>query len=789
MEQLNARGKYGYYEAIDFTKQRLPKGKKHMVIRSFMAHHQGMSLLTLSNLLLPKKMYERFHRNKQISAAELLLQERIPKRPKLIKHPALNRVHEPLEKMIQDVTPMREFLSPHTKVPEVNILSNGKFTTVVTNSGSGFSQYKDFLVSRWREDPVMDPWGSYIYIRDLSNDTFWSPSYQPCQVDSSEQRVQFGLDRATFMRSDGEIKTTMEICVSPEWNAEIRRITLTNTGQEMKVLEVTTFVELALANPIADVAHTAFSKLFIRTDFDPETECLVAGRRPREEKDKTLWAAHSLMINGETLGSLEYDSDRANFIGRGYRLSNPQGIRSRLRNQVGSVADPAFVMRRRVNIKPGEQIELIAITSVSETKEEAIEIVRRFTPDQTIDRNFQMAWNRVQIELRHLHLTSHEAVEFQNLAGLILYRPPLRKEQEDMILTNKKGQSGLWAFGISGDKPIILVRIDDRSHMPFVIKMLTGHEYLRRLGLLFDLVFLNESPGGYQQNLQEAIQGAVEHGVDRFGVGSTGVYTIAGSQITEEDMSLLMAAARVVLRAGRASLMSQLRLPKSRVEEELPDKVVPSTSTYKADARISAAGMEVYKDWLYYNGWGGFSPDGKEYNILIKNGNHLPAPWINVIANRHFGTLISELGTGYTWWRNSRECKLTPWSNDPVLDPPTETAYLRDEASGEVWSAAPSAAQTEAPYKITHGRGYSTFTHERNGIHHEMTVYVPLEDPVKIMKVKLQNHTIGRAANIINLLCRMGIRCAASCQCRPYCDKMDRFSLCNDSQKYLSGNF
>jgi len=436
IEKLNGRGKYGFYEALDFTPERLPEGSQHKVIQSFMAHHQGMSMLTIGNLLLPKTMYERFHRNKQVRSAELLLQERIPKRPKLIKHPAMQREHNPFTPMVQDVTTLREYPSPHTTVPEVSILSNGTFTSIVTNTGSGLSKYKGLSVTRWREDPVMDPWGSYVYIRDITKDKLWSPSYNPCQVESSDQRVQFGLGRATFMRSDEDVKTSMEISVSPEWNAEVRRISLTNTGHEKKVLEVTTFVELALANPIADDAHTAFSKLFIRTGFDAESGCLFAGRRPREQKDQTLWSAHSLMVDGNTLGSIEYETDRSSFIGRGHRLSEPQGIRSRLRGKVGSVADPAFVMRRRISIKPGEQIQLLAITSVSETKEEAIDIVRRFESDQAAERAFQMAWNRGQIELRNLHLTSREATDFQSLAGHILYRPPLRKDNEKSILTN-----------------------------------------------------------------------------------------------------------------------------------------------------------------------------------------------------------------------------------------------------------------------------------------------------------------------------------------------------------------
>ncbi|WP_338471254.1 glucoamylase family protein [Niallia sp. XMNu-256] len=741
IEKLNGRGKYGYYEAIDFTKRRLPENKKHMVVRSFMAHHQGMSFLTLANVLLPTPIYERFHRNKQVRAAELLLQERIPKKARFIKHPALTQDHVENSKQKQDAVSVREYRSPKTQTPEVNVLSNGSFTTVVTNSGSGFTLYKGLLVSRWRPDPVMDHWGNYVYIRDISTDRVWSPSYQPCKVESLDQHVGFGLDKATFTRIDGDLKTSMEICVSPEWNAEIRRITLNNTSEESKVVEVTTFTELALANPIADEAHPAFSKLFIRTEFDQHAGCLVAGRRPREKGDQTLWAAHKILLEGGQMGTIEYDTSRSSFIGRGYRLSEPQAIRSRLRGKVGSVADPAFIMRRRVSIKPGQQIQMFAITSVSENREEAIEIVRQLTPDHSMERAFQMAWNRAQIELRNLHLSSKEATEYQYLASQILYRSPLRKESESSILNNQKGQSSLWSYGISGDRPILLVRIENESQMPFIVKILTGHEYLRRLGILFDLVLLNESAGGYQQNLQESLQRAAEHGVNRFGAGSSGVFAIPANQLPEEDKSLLLAVSRLILQAGGVSLKAQMRIPKDKDDAIKREKLVPATPLVSYSPSSDQYRLEDTKNWQFFNSWGGFSPNGNEYNILIKDGHHLPAPWINVMANPKFGTFISELGTGYTWWNNSREFKLTPWSNDPVLDSPTETAFLRDEESGKVWSVTPSAIKAKEPYKVTHGRGYSRFEHERNGIFHEMTVFVPRQDPVKIMRVVLKNNS------------------------------------------------
>ncbi|TLS48684.1 glycosyl transferase family 36 [Paenibacillus antri] len=736
MASLGTRGKYGYYEAMDFTPERMPEGKKHMVVQSFMAHHQGMAFLTLSNLLLERTMIDRFHRDKEVRAAELLLQERLPAKPALIKHPELRRVHEPHERMAPDPAEVREFTTAQTRVPEAAVLSNGKYSVVVTNAGGGFSRFEGVAVTRWREDPVRDPWGSYVYIRDVEADKLWSAGYQPCRTAPDEMLVSFELERATFSRKDGAVRTTLEVCVSPEVNAEVRRLTLTNDGDAPKVLEVTTFAELSLASPIADDAHPAFSKLFVRTAFDEDASCLVAGRRPRESKDKTLWAAHTLAADGSAIGPAEYETDRAAFVGRGSGLAEPQSIRRRLGGKAGSVADPAFVMRRRVRVDAGKSVQLFAVTAVADTRDAATGVVMRLANAIEAERAFQMAWNRTRIELRNLNLSHKEAVGFQKFAGQVLYTPPLRGEREAHIARNAKGQSGLWAYGVSGDRPVVLTTIDNRSHLPFVLKLLTGHEYLRRLGLSFDLVLLNESDGGYYQDLQDALQRAVEHGVDRFGAGAAGIHVIPANSIPDEDRTLLFSVARVILKAGGPSLAAQLRLPRRDERGAWPPKL--ETVALPEERSVGSPIDAREAEWRFANGWGGFSADGKSYRLLLKSGNPLPAPWINVIANPTFGFLVSELGTGYTWWRNSRECKLTPWSNDPVLDPPTELGYLRDEERGDSWTVAPAGAEGES-YAVEHGRGYTRFEHARHGVRHELTLFVPLEDPVKIMKLRVRN--------------------------------------------------
>ncbi|MHA6483498.1 GH36-type glycosyl hydrolase domain-containing protein [Paenibacillus sp. strain BS8-2] len=775
-ERIGGRGRYGYYEALDFTPRRLRQDGKHAVIQSFMAHHQGMSLLTLSNLLLPHSMIDRFHRNKEVQAAELLLQERIPEKAKLIRHPALHRLEDDREKTASPADPIREFSSPHTKVPETCVLSNGRFSTIVTASGSGYSSFDGMSVSRWREDPVRDSWGSFVYIRDVATSEVWSASYQPCRGESPDQRIRFELGKATFERSHNELNAKMEICASPEFDAEIRRITLTNNGSQNKMVEVTTYVELALANPIADDAHTAFSKLFIRTAYDEGSGCLVASRRKREAKEQALWAAHSLISDGASHGSPEFETDRSAFIGRGFEPRLPQSISSRLKGKTGSVADPAFVMRRHVQIEPGSEAVLYAVTSVGESRSVVIEAASAFGKRETVEREFQLAWTRSRIELRSLGLDLADAYDFQRLAAQVLYTPPLSASRSARIEANVKGQPGLWAYGVSGDKPAVVAEIDNRSRLPFIMKLLSCHEYLRRLGIRFDLVILNYSEEGYSQELQDSLSRAVEHGVDRFGAGHANIRVLPAAQIPQEDLTLLLAFARLTLRASGPSIAVQLRLPrragetpdsvhamkraiergplrKARAGEAEVDTIADaiaetlepssfntqdaSSSRFSSSGGVSLDAKEV----KFYNGWGGFANNGKQYKLQIDGEHHLPAPWINVLANPGFGALVSELGTGYTFWRNSRECKLTPWSNDPVLDEPGELGFLRDEESGIQWTLTPSAGSNPSPYVVTHGLGNSMFEHEREGIRHSFDLYVPMEDPVKIMRLQLRNES------------------------------------------------
>lgn len=741
MEALGARGEYGYYEAIDCTRERLPEGQTSVVIRSFMAHHQGMMLLTLGNVLLERTMVDRFHADKRIRSAELLLQERVPERPALVLHAAAAplRMQDPDHRL---KAPQRKFRTPHPPLPEVCVLSNGSFTSVVTASGGGCLRSDGMAVTRWREDACEDAWGIGVYIRDVEREAVWSAAWYPVGSAGDEYTVEFSLEQARFMRRDGDIRTTMDVCAAAEANAEIRRITITNRGDRPRLLEATTYVELALADPAADAAHPAFSKLFVETSFDEGQEALLARRRPRSPEDKPIWAVHGLISCGESVGPVEYETDRARFIGRGGSMREPRAIRERLTGTVGAVVDPIFAVRRRISVPPGGQAKLIVVTGTAASREEALELYGRFGTAQQVERAFQLAWTRSRIELHHLHMQTAEATLCHVLAGRVLYAPPMQAERAEALDRGPYGQSGLWPLGISGDLPIVLVKTHDTANAGSAAELIRCHEWLRRAGIVFDLVFLIESPGGYQQELRDQIMRLIGQSVSRmYADRPGGAYAFSADQLREEERRQLAASARIILRLDGSSLRAQLRVLAAADRTAAPAFAPVAGGTGPAEEAEADAGFadKAREGLVMWNGWGGFVPDGSEYRIVLPEGRSLPAPWSNVVANPDFGFLITERGTGYTWFRNSREFRLTPWSNDPVLDPAGEACYLRDEETGRFWSIAPAPVGGPGTVVVSHGRGYTRFERRCFGIRQTMTVFAARHDPVKITEIRLAN--------------------------------------------------
>ncbi|HEY8187972.1 MAG TPA: glucoamylase family protein [Pyrinomonadaceae bacterium] len=737
LEKEGALGPYGYYEAIDYTAERLPQDQRYVLIRAFMTHHQGMSLVALTNVLLNARMEERFHADPLVQATELLLQERVP-----IGVPAAApRAEEVLTGRVMQ-TPQgmstRVYHRYDSDTPRTQLLSNGTYSVMVTAAGGGYANCGANAVTRWREDVTRDNWGSFIYLRDVRSGAVWSAGYQPVHTRPQSYEVAFSEDKADFWRSDAGIVTHMEIVVSAEDNAEVRRISLTNNSTRPREIELTSYAEVVLNTPQADAAHPAFSNLFIETEFFAAENAILAHRRQRSSEDEPIWGIHVVVVEGDLVGTVQYETDRGRFLGRGHTTANPVAVMEDrpLSNTTGAVLDPVFSLRRRVRIRPNQTVRCSFSTIVARSREQAMMLADKYHDPNTFERELRLAWTKAQVEMSHLNIDAEEAHLFQRLAARVIYSDPSLRPRPHVLSLNTKAQSSLWAYGISGDIPILVVRISKAADLPMVRKIVRGHEYLHYKGLKIDLVILNDNPTTYLQLLQKELETMIRTS----GLGSLqdkpgGVFLRRAEQIPDEDRILLHAVARAVLVTERGSLEDQLERPE--VAEPLP-----APFAARLPSQTYPESHVAPPELTFFNGLGGFHQGGREYVTLLGAEQWTPAPWSNIIANKSdFGCQVTETGGGYTWSVNSRENRLTPWSNDAVCDPPGEIVYLRDEDTGTVWSTTPLPIRETEPYVIRHGQGYSVFEHNSHGISQELLMFVPLDSPVKVSLLRLRNRS------------------------------------------------
>lgn len=738
LAQLGLAGRFGLYEAVDYTESRLPRGQHQVVVQSFMAHHQGMSLLALAWLLLDQPMQRRFESDPQFQAIALLLQERVPKTAAQYLHAAgapeadeAARAHE---------NKLRVFADPDRKRPAVQLLSNGHYHLMLSSAGGGYSRCNELAVTRWHEDPTRDHWGQFCYLRDVASGDFWSAAYQPTRRRPEHFEAIFTDARAEFRVRERDFDSHLEIVVSPEDPIELRRLHLCNRARGRRSIELTSYAEVVLAPAQSDAAHPAFSNLFIETELLPSLQAIVCSRRPRAQEQPVPWLCHLLAAHGVDIDAISYETDRARFIGRGRDLATPQALDpqvERLSGSAGPVLDPIVAIRCRITLDPGQSATIDLVTGVAESREHCLQLIHKYRDRHLADRVFDLAWTHSQVLLRQLNASLAEARLYQQMAASLLYANASLRADSSLLLANRRSQSGLWGQGISGDLPIVLLQVGDLANITLVQQLIKAHAYWRQKGLAVDLVIWNEDQVGYRQQLQDLIMGLVTSGseaslIDRPG----GIFVRPAQQLSGEDRILILAVARLVISDSRGSLAEQVH--RRRADPSLPRLEAPLV---RLPQPAGSAPPAPLPELILETPYGGFSKDGREYLITLDPGQPTPAPWANVLANPQFGTVISESGGAYSWRENAHEYRLSPWHDDPVSDPSGEALYLRDEDSGQVWSPTPQPCPGSGSYRTRHGFGYSVFEHEENGIHSELTVYVAVDAPIKFSRLKIGNRS------------------------------------------------
>ncbi len=721
-----AVGEFGYYEAVDYTPSHVPPGRRSVVVKTFMAHHQGMTVVAFANVLGDSAMQRRFHADARIKASELMLQERRPVSGLLVDVKNAELRPTPVEPELDAV----DHAGLGAASPRAHLLGHGDLATMVTSLGEGFTTWKGLDVTRFREDTSLEGGGIYVYLRDHTEKRAWSAGYLPSRALPDHYDAAFSIDRVEINRRDGDIETVTEIVVSPEHAAEVRRITLANHGSQARDLDLTTYSEIVLAARSSDVAHRAFGSMFIETEVLVDRNALIARRRPKSEGEPESWVVQVLVPEGDGWEGFEFDTSRPGFLGRGRTTSDPQGMKGPLGGEVGTVLDPAFVMRRRVRLAPGARARITLATALATSRAEAIDLVHTFATPHSVPRTFELGWADARVELKHLGITASQSHRFQRLLTAMIYTEPSLRARDLVHGDHPRGRDALWTHGISGDLPILLIRIDDPDFSDLLREVLLAQEFWRLNSMSVDLVILNEEPAGYQQPLGEGVRAVIRSSPgDAHRDQRGGVFLRRSGDLSEGDRALLLGAARVVLTASGGSLTRQLR---GSHGAELPLEIPIVASTEKS-ALLPPLQL------AFDNGIGGFSAETSEYVMTIGPNSRTPAPWSNVMANATFGSLVTESGSSFTWFGNSQRHRLTPWSNDAVGDPSGELFYLRDEDDGTTWSPTPHPAGGGTTFRVRHGQGYTSFEHSLGGLECELTTFVTTDDPVKLTRLRLTN--------------------------------------------------
>jgi len=735
LAKLGAAGRFGFYEAIDYTSRRRSdeETSSHaagLILHTVMAHHQGMFLVAATNALLGDVMVDRFHSDSRVQATELLLQERVPRQAAAAPpRPA----EESRAATVPQMPTLRRFRTPHTYYPHVQVLSNGSYLTAVTNAGSGLSRWRDLAVTRWREDRTSDAAGQALYLRDVRSGDVWSATYQPICREPGEYLVTFSAHKVVFRRVDFGIEAQLEIAVAPEDDAEVRRLSVTNHSDRSREIEITSYAEVVLGAQVDDVAHPSFGRLFVETEYLADSSALLCGRRPRDAHEPGVWLFHVLSVEGRTQALTEWETSRARFIGRGRSPAGPLALDGRpLSGTTGAVLDPVVSLRQRVRLSPGGFVRISFATGAAPDRDAATLLAQKYHDRGASSRAFAMAYTHSQMWIRHLGITSDLARQCDRLASRVFFLDESLCADAETLAQNARGQSGLWPYGVSGDLPIVLVRVMEDNDLTLARQVLQAQEYWRLQGLKADIVILNEHPVGYLDEMQEQLVALIERGPwavwkDRPG----GVSLLRSDRLEAADRILLQASARAVLTGDLGELVHQLNRPS-------PPPTAPQPAV---DRRRTVHEKLDVPPLLMANGTGGFSADGREYIVVLNDEDETPAPWANILANSQFGTLVTASGSAFTWSENSRENRLTPFAGDAVADPTAEAIFLRDEATGDIWGATPGPLprQRGASWLVRHGAGYVRFERSDSQLHQTLDLFVSTTDPVKVSVLTLTN--------------------------------------------------
>jgi cyclic beta-1,2-glucan synthetase len=751
LRRLGALGRYGFHDAVDFTPTRVPEGSRCAVVENYMAHHHGMSIAAVANVVFNGMLRELFHSDPVIEAAELLIEEKAPREVKVMS--AKQEPSKPGGTQADLARPqIRTILDPAERERELVFLSNGHYSVMLGANGAGYSRWNGQCVTRWKPDPTEDRWGSFIFLRDMSTHQWWSATTEPRRVEGEKASVIFGDDKAEFTKVVGKLTSELECIVATEHDAEGRRITLINMSQEDRFIEVTSYMEPVLSTEDADNAHPLFSRMFLKTEIGKRGDVIRAVRNKRNPSEPDMWVAHLMVDSSGAARPTEFETDRRRFIGRGRSLPEAAAFDpgAKLSGTDGFTLDPILSIRRVIRVPAGKKVSVIYWTIAAPSRAEIDAAIDRYRHPDAFSHEMVHAWTRAQVQMRHIGVNSKQAAAFQLLGRYLVYPDMHLRADPSSVEAGLRSQAALWPLAISGDYPIIALRINDEMDLGIAREALMAQEYLRSRGLVADLVIVNERASSYAQDMQHALDAACEN-FRRLGQADglrQHIFAVRRDLMDADTWHALLAAARVVFHAANGTITDQINravalfAPPVKPVREIEAEAVVNLPVLEAPISLP---IEDLLDLDYWNGFGGFSRDGSKYVIRLRGGQATPQPWINVIANASFGFHVAGEGGGFTWSRNSRDYQLTPWTNDPVVNRPGEAFYIKDVETGATITPFAALSRDQAQvFETRHGHGYSVFTTGKDGLEIELLQTVDPERPIKISRLRIRNR--GQAA-------------------------------------------
>ncbi len=638
-------------------------------------------------------------------------------------------------------------------MPDVKLLSNGNYHVMLTSAGGGYSSWKNVALTRWQEDGALDNWGSFCYVRDCTDGSVWSNTIQPTLQRPTACHASFNAGSAGFLRQDHGIETRTEIAVSADDDVELRRVCITNLSRQTRILSATSFAEIVLAAAAIDSAHLAFSKLFVETRIDQDLHAIFVTRRPSTPDDPGLWLFHLALVSGSHVpnsGDVSYETDRMRFIGRGRSTLDPKALggNAPLSDSAGPVLDAVAAIRvPPFTLEGGASITIDWITGIAPSLDACTALARKYQDVRLTQRILERSTMYRRAILRRLQASEADASQYERAASSIVYADAASRASASVIQQNRRGQSGLWGFGVSGDVPVVLLELSSSNHLDLLRQLLLAHAYWAGYGIETELAVIVSPVDGHEQDFLEHVKQVCASGPSAGCLGKHGgFFVLDNSRLDGGDRTLLESVARIVLNGAAGTLAQQLDQRDGAAKGAVGAAAAPVQPDTSGNGVLNpgVASPPPPNDLLAFNGFGGFTQDAREYVITSSASRMTPAPWVNILANPEFGTLVSESGSATTWSENSHEFRLTPWSNDPVCDANTESFYIRDEASERVWSPTLLPTRNAEPYVTRHGFGYSTFEHLEDSIWSSLCLYVAIDAPVKFSVLTLRNRSDHR---------------------------------------------